>query len=152
MIDWLFWLVGGSSGMQRCVNPWAWSIIRRDSQEFQIFSSSWSATQPFLCSGQGAPPAPPAATCLSLRRATNYCKVEMVLRFERNYYTLFFSLFYCPHLNQFSCYFFFYFGSDLHHPICTVSVLDMKYSWSLLIYSLTTLNLRLLLLWSNWQA
>lgn len=105
-IDWLFWLVCGSSGMQRCANLWAWSIIRRDSQEFQIFSSSWSATQPFLCSGQGAPPSPPAATCLSLRRAINYCKVEMVLRFKRNSYTLFFSLFYCPHLNQFSRYFF----------------------------------------------
>lgn len=70
--DWLSWLVRGSSGMQRPANPQAWSIIRRHSQECQIFFSSWSATQPFLCCGQGAPlspPSPPAATCLSYSKS-----------------------------------------------------------------------------------
>lgn len=71
---WLALLIGGSSGMQRPANPQAWSIIRRDSQEFQIFFSSWFATQPFLCCGQGAPPSPPAATCLLLQPFTSYSK------------------------------------------------------------------------------
>lgn len=124
-IDWLFWLVGGSSGMRRSANARAWSIIRQDSQEFQIFFSSWSATQPFLCSGQGVPPSPPAATCLSLGSANNYCEVKLVLYFRQNDHTLFSSLFHYPHFNPFFPRICFIFGCNLHHPKCGVFVLDM---------------------------